>query len=99
MTTRRAVRITLLSQLKQCPNGHAVGDSWVVEGKTPGGMCMSAFQSLAPFLMALRYGASFPWTSDGEVTVCCPDPEVVNVFRLERLRDGEREGPKCDCGA
>ena len=90
---RHDVRITLLSQLKGCPNGHQVGDRWLVHGKTPEGMCLSAFSSLQPFLMTLRFGGSFPWAREGEVTVCCPDPEVVNVFRLERV-DGsdEREG-------
>ncbi len=85
MASRRAVRITLESQLKRCPNGHAVGDAWIVDGKTPAGMCLSAFQSLAPFLMTLRFGGEFPWEEAGEITVCCPDPQVVNVFRLERV--------------
>jgi uncharacterized repeat protein (TIGR04076 family) len=36
MEQRHVVRITLTSQLKKCPNGHEVGDEWVVAGKTPG---------------------------------------------------------------
>lgn len=87
MAHRHGVRITLVSQLKPCPNGHAVGDRWFVERRTPAGMCLSAFASLAPFLTTLRFGGNFPWERDGEVTVCCPDPEVVNVFRLERAAD------------
>ncbi len=85
MASRRAVRITLQSQLRNCPNGHAVGDTWLVEGKTPAGMCLSAFQSRAPFLMHLRFGGDFPWEEAGEATVCCPDPQVANVFRIERV--------------
>ncbi len=91
MATRSAVRITLLSQLRKCPNGHAVGDTWLVERKTPAGMCLSAYHSISPFLMTLRFGGSFPWEEqDGEVTVCCPDPQVVNVFRLERVKRDEQ---------
>ncbi|HEX9051222.1 MAG TPA: TIGR04076 family protein [Anaeromyxobacter sp.] len=89
MASRRAIRITLQSQLKRCPNGHVVGDTWIVEGKTPAGMCLSAFHSLSPFLMALRFGGDFPWEEAGEATVCCPDPEVVNVFRIERIARDE----------
>jgi uncharacterized repeat protein (TIGR04076 family) len=48
-------------------------------------MCLSAFNSLAPFLMALRFGGNFPWEPEGVAIVCCPDPLVVNTFRLERL--------------
>ncbi len=85
MVSRRAVRITLQSQLGRCPNGHAVGDTWLVDGKTPAGMCLSAFHSISPFLMTLRFGGDFPWEDAGEISVCCPDPKVVNVFRLERI--------------
>lgn len=83
----RTVRITLLSQLRGCPNGHRVGDQWVVAGKTPAGMCLGAFNSLLPYLTALRFGADFPWSEPGEVTLCCPDPEVVNTFKLERVEE------------
>lgn len=90
MATRSDVRITLVSQLGKCPNGHCVGDQWLVRRKTPEGMCLSAFNSLLPFLMTLRFGGAFPWEEkEGEVTVCCPDPEIVNVFRLERVNGGE----------
>jgi uncharacterized repeat protein (TIGR04076 family) len=92
MSRRYPVRVTLVSQLKKCPNGHSVGDQWVIERKTPGGMCLSAFNSLMPFVMTLRFGGNFPWERDGEATVCCPDPEVVNVFRLERAGDADAEG-------
>jgi uncharacterized repeat protein (TIGR04076 family) len=85
MSSRHAVRITLQSQLRFCPHGHRVGDTWTVEGKTPAGMCLSAFNSLMPFLMHLRFDGDFPWEDRGEVTVCCPDPKVVNTFKLERV--------------
>ncbi len=86
MAKRHDVKITLISQLKKCPNGHKVGDKFIVGRKTPGGMCMGAFSSLLPYITTLRYGGSFPWEKgkhDG--TFCCPDPKVVNVFHVERI--------------
>jgi len=91
MAQRTAICITLTSQRKECPNGHVVGDRWIVDGRTPEGMCLSAFHSLSPFLMTLRFGGRFPWEPEGEATVCCPDSQVVNVFRLERV-ESEQEG-------
>jgi uncharacterized repeat protein (TIGR04076 family) len=86
MAKRYDVKITLISQLKKCPAGHRVGDEFLVSGYTPGGMCMGAFGSLMQFITTLRYGGSFPWEKDPHsVTFCCPDPKVVNVFRLERV--------------
>lgn len=88
MAKRYDVRITLVSQLKKCPSGHKVGDQFLVGRRTPGGLCMGAFSSLLPFIYTLRFGGAFPWEkNEGEGTFCCPDPEVVNVFHLERLAE------------
>jgi uncharacterized repeat protein (TIGR04076 family) len=32
---------------------------------------------------------NIPWEPDGEASVCCPDPLVVNTFRLERVARDE----------
>ncbi len=87
------VKITLISQIKTCPAGHKVGDEFLIERRSPGGMCMGALNSLMPFITTLRFGGSFPWEKEeGVGTFCCPDPEVVNTFRLERIaRLGEDE--------
>ncbi len=85
MSRRHDVRITLVSQLARCPNGHQVGDRWLVGRKTPAGMCLGAFSSLLPYIAALRFGGDFPWEEEGQGTFCCPDPKVVNTFRLERV--------------
>ena len=39
------VMVTVESVLKgKCPRGFKAGDSWLIEdGKTPGGMCASAY--------------------------------------------------------
>jgi uncharacterized repeat protein (TIGR04076 family) len=50
---------------------------------------MGAFASLLPYITTLRFGGSFPWEKDPDSgTFCCPDPEVVNTFRLERIAAG-----------
>jgi len=88
MKKRYDVKITLISQLKSCPNGHKVGDEFIVGRRTPGGICLGAFGALLPFITTLRYGGSFPWEKgDNDGTFCCPDPKVVNVFHLERIME------------
>ncbi len=89
MADRYDVKITLVSQLKKCHNGHKVGDSFIAGRLTPGGLCMGAFCSLIPYITALRFGGSFPWEKQkGQGTFCCPDPEVLNIFHLERIEKG-----------
>ena len=83
------VQITVVSQEGRCDAGHKVGDQWIVDGKTlktPEGMCIFAYQSLQNVLVALMFGASFPWEKDPDsTTVVCPDPGNPCVFELRRL--------------
>jgi uncharacterized repeat protein (TIGR04076 family) len=91
MAKRWDVRVTLVSQRKRCPNGHKVGDELVVGRLTPAGLCMGAFASMLPYITTLRFGGSFPWEkTEGQGSFCCPDAEVCNVFRLERVAPGRR---------
>lgn len=32
----------------------------------------------------LRYGGKVPKASNGEIRFCCPDSDVVNVFKIEK---------------
>jgi uncharacterized repeat protein (TIGR04076 family) len=93
MARRYDIKVTLKSQLKKCPAGHKVGDEFVIGRYTPGGMCMGAFASLLPYITTLRFGGSFPWEKNPDAgTFCCPDPKVVNTFRIERLPPAEESG-------
>ena len=84
------VAIKVISQKGTCEAGHKVGDEWIIkgdEGKTPQGICLSAFSSLDALAQALMYGASFPWASEPDViTLACPDANNPAVFELRRLR-------------
>ena len=77
----------VVSQKGTCGAEHKVGDQWVIGSKTPEGICLSAFNALFPFLRVLRFGGSFPWETNPDVTtVACPDAQNPVVFELRRLR-------------
>ena len=74
------VKVTIESVTKgECRQGFKAGDSWVIEdSKTPGGMCASAYNAVAPQ----------PWDSNKDVTrVACPDPEHRLIYQVSRLRE------------
>ena len=86
MAERYDVRITLLSQKRKCHNGHEVGDSWTCGRFTPEGMCLGSFSALLPYITTLEFGGDFPWEAEeGVAHIACPDGEVANVFKLERV--------------
>lgn len=80
------VIIKLVRNQSPCHSGHNIGDGWVFNHMTPGGMCGLAFNAIYPVALALQFGATFPWQSDPDVIeVSCPDGEVNNVFELRRV--------------
>ncbi len=87
MTERYDVAIKVISQEGTCSNEHKVGDEWVINNKTPEGLCLGAFVPLYSHAKVLIYDGSFPWSSDPDVvTVACPDAKSPVVFELRRLR-------------
>jgi len=77
----------VVSQKGTCGAEHKVGDEWVVGSKTPEGICLSAFNALFPSLRVMRFGGTFPWNTDPDVTtVACPDAANPVVFELRRIR-------------
>ena len=88
MSEPQKVKVSVVSQKGTCAAEHKVGDQWVINGKTPEGICLSAFYALLPNLRVLRYGGSFPWATALDVTtVACPDAANPVVFELRRLRE------------
>ena len=88
MADRYDVLVKVISQKGTCNAGHKVGDEWVIDGKTPEGICLSAFNALSHELRVLRYGGKFPWETDPDfTTVVCSDPNNPVLFELRRLRE------------
>ncbi len=80
------VRITIISKQGVCDVGHEVGESWVVDVKTPTGICCEAFHTLWSAITVFRVGASHPWDKEeGVAYMACPDPNNPVVFEVRRL--------------
>ena len=40
-----------------------------------------------PYVDILRYGGQLPGQPAGTARFCCPDADVINVFRIEASQD------------
>lgn len=78
------LRITLIERRGKvpCPYGHAPGESWDI-GSGADGLCPVARHVALPYADALSSGAGLPCKKDGEVLFCCPEPDTLNVFKIE----------------
>ena len=78
----------VIRQEGYCAAGHQVGDEVILDGQTvQGKVCIHALYSFLPKVLAMRYGADFPWLQDKDVsTHACPDAWNPVVFEIRRLR-------------
>ena len=83
------VELKVIKQEGTCSFGHKVGDVIVFDDrKIDGEICFSALYSVLPKVMAMRYGAVFPWLEDQDVaTHACPDAYNPLVFEVRRIRE------------
>ena len=79
------ISITLVERRGNCPchRGHKVGDSFDFDTER-GKLCPMAAHAAFPYIDILRYGGEPPRAKNGEVLFCCPDSDVMNVFRIEK---------------
>lgn len=82
------IKLTLVEQLGPhgCHRGHQIGDSFDYDTER-GNLCPMAMHVAFPYIDILRYGGTPPCISKGEFRFCCPDVEVINVFRLETFEE------------
>lgn len=83
------IKVEVISQQGTCHQGHKVGDSWIVTGKTPGGICCSAFAAMYGKISYLQRDskALFQKEAEDESNCACPDAANPVVFKLTRLRE------------
>lgn len=75
-----------------CASGHRPGDKVIFDGTSvQGKICIHALYSLLPKVLAMRYGANFPWLKDKDIaTHACPDAINQVVFEIRRLRNSRQ---------
>lgn len=85
---RPKIRLTIVEQkgCRGCHRGHKIGDTFDFDTQR-GELCPMALHAGFPYIDILRYGGSIPGEPEGTARFCCPDPDTINVFRVEKLTD------------
>lgn len=65
-----------------CRRGHKIGDQFDYDTDR-GKLCPMAMHAAFPYIDILRCGGAPPGAQNGEIRFCCPDSDVINVFRIE----------------
>jgi len=79
-----AITLTLVDRVGShgCHRGHRIGDTFDFDTQR-GQLCPMALHVAFPYVDILRYGGSLPAGSRGDIRFCCPDADVINVFRID----------------
>lgn len=78
------VRVTITGMRGRCSRGLKVGQTWVLDGFTPAGMCEQAYLSIAPVARIYRYGGRPPADRGGYKFLGCVDPRGP-IFELRKI--------------
>ena len=83
---RPKIKITLVERRGECVchRGHKVGESFDFDTER-GKLCPMACHVAFPYVDILRYGGEPPRAKNGEVRFCCPESDVINVFKIEKI--------------
>ena len=78
------ITLTLVDRVGShgCHRGHKVGDTFDFDTQR-GELCPMAMHVAFPYVDILRYGGTLPAGSQGDFRFCCPDADVINVFRID----------------
>ena len=80
------IKITLVDRKGECGchRGHKIGDRFDYDTER-GKLCPMAMHTAFPYIDILRYGGTLPLSKSGDIRFCCPDADVMNIFRLEMI--------------
>jgi len=80
------IRITLVDKKGEghCHRGHKIGDSFDFD--TERGLLCPMVQHVAfPYIDILRYEGKLPEGNGNSIRICCPDADVINIFKIEKV--------------
>lgn len=68
----------------ECSAGHRKGDSIRLGCYDSGGLCGFFYHDIFPTLSVMQFGGKYPWASQDELVVECPDRQNAVVMKITR---------------
>lgn len=74
----------ILSVKGSCGAGHKKGDTLKIGCWDNGGLCGFFYHDIFPNLNVMQFGGKYPWGSEDEMTLECPDRQNAVTIRIRR---------------
>lgn len=90
MRLKPKIKLSLVERKGEhkCHRGHKPGDTFDFDTER-GVLCPMAMHVAFPYVEILKYGGSVPVSKSGDIRFCCPDSDVINVFRIEKEENND----------
>ncbi len=75
---------TVTSVKGHCTRGHKVGDKFELSGHNTAGLCGFFYHDIFPTIIALQFGAQYPWGDPDRQIVECMDRRNAVTLELRR---------------
>lgn len=81
---KNKVTATIIEVKGECVAGHKVGDTFEISVINTGNMCGLCYNRIFPALCTYQFDGKFPWWSQDNAIVECPDRKNLVSIRLEK---------------
>ena len=79
-----AFEAEIISVKGKCSAGHQVGDKLKIGCWDTGGLCGFFYHDIFPNLSVMQFGGKYPWDSEDELTLECPDRTNAVTVRIRK---------------
>ncbi|MCP3685386.1 MAG: TIGR04076 family protein [bacterium] len=83
INAHNSVEVTIINKhgKNNCPRGHRIGNTFIMNEKTPEGLCCTAFTTMWPYVKVLLAALEKKY----ECSITCPDSDVLLEYRLKLI--------------
>jgi len=75
----KPLKAEILDVNGECSAGHRKGETFSIGCYDSGGLCGFFYHDIFPSLSVMQFGGKYPWTSENEMVLKCPDRDIVTL--------------------
>jgi uncharacterized repeat protein (TIGR04076 family) len=80
----KPMKAEILEVKGECSAGHRKGETFAISCYDSGGLCGFFYHDIFPSLSVMQYGGKYPWATENELTLECPDRYNVVTLKITK---------------
>lgn len=84
VSSTKSLKAEILDVKGECSAGHRKGERFSISCYESGGLCGFFYHDIFPTLSVMQFGGRYPWASEDEMVLECPDRENAVTLKISR---------------